>query len=165
MRNPFSYIKTALFQFSISTQFSSIWPINKTLSNATTLGQSEPGNNGNEGVLRIPQSSCITGTWPSDSVISKILLGGVLPLCREAVDVFYSPNLLGNHWMRTNQYIYIYIHILLSTEDCFIVSQLFSVDKHASCYKLGSKPCWLYVRYLTPETLPFSVLVKELFFF
>ena len=50
-------VKTFLFQtiqFSISTQFSSIWPIDRTLSGATTPGQSRPGSDGNEGVLYIP---------------------------------------------------------------------------------------------------------------
>ncbi len=32
------------------------------------------------------------------SVISRTLVGGVLPLCREAVGVFYSPSRLGNIW-------------------------------------------------------------------
>ena len=32
---------------------SSIWPIDKTLSGATTPGQSGPGSKGNEGVLHI----------------------------------------------------------------------------------------------------------------
>ena len=57
--------KTALFQaiqLSISTQFSSIWSIDKALSDATTLGPSGPGSDDNEGVLCIPQSSTITGT-------------------------------------------------------------------------------------------------------
>ena len=40
------------------------------LSGATTLGQSGPGSNGNEGVLRIPQRSSITGTSPSDCLVS-----------------------------------------------------------------------------------------------
>ena len=43
--------KTVLFQiiqFSISTQFSSIWPIDKTLSSSTTPGQSGPGSDGIE---------------------------------------------------------------------------------------------------------------------
>ena len=65
--------KTVLFQviqFSISTHFSSIWPIDKTLSDATTLGQSGLGSNGNEGVLYIPQSSSITWTSPSDCLVS-----------------------------------------------------------------------------------------------
>ena len=35
----------------------SIWPIDKTLSGATTPGQSGYGNNGNEGALHITQSS------------------------------------------------------------------------------------------------------------
>ena len=40
---------------------SSIWPIDRTWSGATILGQSGPGSDGNEGVLCIPQSSSITG--------------------------------------------------------------------------------------------------------
>ena len=40
--------------------FSSIWPIDRTLSGATTTGQSGPGSNGNERVLNISQSSSIT---------------------------------------------------------------------------------------------------------
>ena len=47
----------------------SIWPIDMTLLNATTPGQSGPGNNGNEGVLHIHQSSK-AGAWPSDGLIS-----------------------------------------------------------------------------------------------
>ena len=52
--------------FCISTQFSSICPIDRNLSGATTLSHSEPGNEGNGGVLRIPQSSNITGASSSD---------------------------------------------------------------------------------------------------
>ena len=57
------------------------------LSGATP-GQSGPGRNGNEGVLRIPQSPSITGTSPSDCFVSypEHLLG--VPLYREAVGVF-----------------------------------------------------------------------------
>ena len=49
---------------------SSIWPIGKTLSGATTLGQIEPGSNGNEEVHYIPQSSSITGVSLSDCLVS-----------------------------------------------------------------------------------------------
>ena len=62
-------VKTVLFQtiqFSTSTQFCSICQIDRTLSGAITLGQSRPGGDGNEEVFRIPQSSSITGTSPSD---------------------------------------------------------------------------------------------------
>ena len=62
-------IKTVLFQaiqFSISTQFSSIWGIDGTQSGANTPGKSRPGSDGNEGVLRIPQGSDIIGNTPSD---------------------------------------------------------------------------------------------------
>ena len=47
-------------------QFSSIWPIDRTLSGATNPDKSGPGSDGNEGVLCIPQNSSITGTSPSD---------------------------------------------------------------------------------------------------
>ena len=40
-----------------------------TLSGSTTLGQSWDGSNGNESVLRIPQSSK-TGASPSDYLLS-----------------------------------------------------------------------------------------------
>ena len=49
---------------------SSIWPVEKTLSGATTTGQSGPGSNGNKGLLRIPQSSSITDASPSDCLVS-----------------------------------------------------------------------------------------------
>ena len=74
---------------------SSIWPIDRTLSGATTLGLSGPGSDGNEGVLCIPQSSRITGASPSDCLMSypgHSLEGRVLPLCKDAVGVFYSPS-------------------------------------------------------------------------
>ena len=56
-------------QLSISIQFSSIWPIDKTQLGVTTQGQSEPGNNGNEKVLCISQSSSITGTTSLDCLM------------------------------------------------------------------------------------------------
>ena len=61
--------KIVLFQtiqFIISTQFSYISPIDRILSGAMTPGQSGHGNDGNKGVLRIPQSSGITGVSSSD---------------------------------------------------------------------------------------------------
>ena len=77
-----------------------------TLSVATTPGRSGPGSHGNEGVLRILQSSSIIGTSPSNCLVSytghsleesyvsvekksvcftaqltRPLVGEVLPLC------------------------------------------------------------------------------------
>ena len=40
-----------------------IWLIDRILSYATTLGQSGPGSDGNEGVPHIPQSSSFTGVY------------------------------------------------------------------------------------------------------
>ena len=75
----------------------SIWSIDRILSCAITLGQSGPGSDANEEVLRIPQSSSITRTSPSDCLVSYPGLHSeeVLPFSREAVGVFYSPNRLG----------------------------------------------------------------------
>ena len=92
-----------VIQFSIIAQFSSIWPIDRTLSGATTPGPSGPGSDGNKGVLHIPQSSSITGISPSDCLMlypGHLLGGGVLPLCRDVVSVFYSPSQLGNVHLR-----------------------------------------------------------------
>ena len=96
-------MKNNLFQkilFNISIQFSSICPIDKTLSGATTLGQCGPGSDGNKGVLNIPQNSSITGASPSDCLVSYLehsfAGGGVLSLCRDAVGMFYSPSQQGN---------------------------------------------------------------------
>ena len=41
-----------------------------TLSGATIPGQNEPGSDGNEEVIRISQSSSITGTSPSACFVS-----------------------------------------------------------------------------------------------
>ena len=72
---------------------SSIWTINKTLSGATTPDQGGSGNDGNKGVLRIPQSYSIIEASPSDWIVSYLghLLGEVVPLGRYVVGVFYSP--------------------------------------------------------------------------
>ena len=48
------------------------WPIDKTLSGATTLGQSGPGSDANEEVLCIPQYSRITKVSPLDQFMSYL---------------------------------------------------------------------------------------------
>ena len=68
-------VKTVLFQtiqFSISTLISSIWPIERTLSGATTPGQSGPRSNDNKGILCIPQNPSITGATPLDCFVSYL---------------------------------------------------------------------------------------------
>ena len=67
-------------------------------SGATPSAQSGRGNDGNEGLILILQSSSITRTSQSDCLVSYIENSlawvGVLTLCIEAVDVFYSPSRL-----------------------------------------------------------------------
>ena len=72
--------------------------IDKTLSGATTPGQSGPGSDGNEEVLRIPLSSSIIGALKSDCLMSypgPSWSGGVLSISRDVVGLFYSPSRLG----------------------------------------------------------------------
>ena len=94
--------KTVLFQtiqFCIGTQFSSIWPIDRTLSDTTAAGQSGPGSDDNE--VGAPHSPKLPQYWNLTirlfSVISRIFVWGVLPLCIEADSVFYIPSRLGKN--------------------------------------------------------------------
>ena len=54
----------------MSTQFSSIWPLDRILSCANTPNKSGPGSDGNEEVLCISQSSSIIGVLPSACLVS-----------------------------------------------------------------------------------------------
>ena len=86
-----------VIQFSKSSQFNSIWPTDRTLSGATTLDQSEPGSNDNEGIFWISQISSITGTSPSDCLVSypeHSLGGGLTPLQR-SIQCILQPQLTG----------------------------------------------------------------------
>ena len=106
--------KTVLIQtiqFSISIQFSSIWPIDRTLSGAITLGQSGPGSDDNEKVHLIPQSSSITGISPSDCFVSYpghsfFFGGGGLTPQQRCSRCILQPQ-------PTGQAIYIYIYIYI----------------------------------------------------
>ena len=87
-------------------QFSSIWPIDKHLSDATTPVLSGPGSSGIEVVLHIPQSSTSTEASSSDCLVfypGQSLAGGFTPLQRSII-VFYIPIRLGNLWF--------YIHFI-----------------------------------------------------
>ena len=73
--------------------FSSIWLLDRSLSGATTPSQSGPGSDGNKGVLRIPQSSSITGTSLSDCLVSYLehLLSVVYPSAEVQSVYFTAP--------------------------------------------------------------------------
>ena len=85
-RNPLTVCKQILDGI-----VSSIWPIDRTLSSATISGQSGFGNNGNEGVLHIPQISK-TGASSSEGLISyqdtRWKLEGLTP--SEEMQLVYS---------------------------------------------------------------------------
>ena len=124
-------------QFSISTHFSSILPIDRTLSGATSPNQSGPGRDGNKGVLPVSQSASITGTSPTDCLVSYAghsLERGFYPSTEKQLaystaladwasfkwsrsDCFwhlhFKKTLLTNNQTDTPTYIYIYIYICL----------------------------------------------------
>ena len=69
------FSQTVLFQtiqFIISMQLVLLDPLIMTLSGATIPSHGGPGCNVNEGVLRIPQNSCITGASQSDCLASYL---------------------------------------------------------------------------------------------
>ena len=67
-----SFICTQLIGFKYSKLLnSSIWPIDGTLTGTNTPSLSVPGNNGNEEVLHILQSSR-NEDLPSDSLVSYL---------------------------------------------------------------------------------------------
>ena len=94
---PFSVLFQTI-QFSITTQFCSIWPIDWTIWGANTRGLSGPWSGGNKCVLCTPQSSSINRTSPSDCLVSYLghsFGKRVVPLCSVVVGVFYNPSPLG----------------------------------------------------------------------
>ena len=58
-----------LLTVSYSWSNTSIWHIDGISSGTATPGQSEPGNNGDEEVLYIPQSSSIFVALPLDCLV------------------------------------------------------------------------------------------------
>ena len=108
--------KAVLFQtiqFSISTEFSLIWPIDRIPWCATPLGHSGTGSNGNKGVIWIPPNSSITGTAPSDCLVSYTGHSrGTLTLCDKIKDILW----VCKYTQRVCIHIYIYIYIYRERE-------------------------------------------------
>ena len=84
-------------------------------------------------VLRIPQSPSITGTSPSDCLVSYPghSLVSVLPLCRGAVGVFYSPSRLGNSILS--------LFDLPNAFKQFLYSNLFTIYIYIYMIRIGGK--------------------------
>ena len=104
-----------------------------------------------KGYFAFPGSSSISGTSPLDCLL---LYPGhfwvVLPICREAVGVFYSPRRLGIYI-----YIYIYHHVVLVAHIYLTLSHHFllsfiALGRSSGTYPLSSHSCWMYVRASRP---------------
>ena len=87
----FMHINSSIPNISVRTQFISIRSIDRTLSDTTTPGQSGPESDGNERVLRIPQSSCITESYLRHS------LGWFYPFIEMQFGAFYNSSQLSQN--------------------------------------------------------------------
>ena len=76
-------------QFSISTKYSSILPIDTTLSGSKSTGLSVPGSDRNKGVLLIPQFPALQDP-PHQSVQCYVqdTSWGVLTFCGGSISIF-----------------------------------------------------------------------------
>ena len=95
---------------------SSIWLIDRSLSGATTPGQSGPGSNSNEGILCISESSSFTGATQSDCLVSytRHSLGrGCLPPLQRC-----SISRLGNTSRVSKKNFYMQYQILTTLMKC-----------------------------------------------
>ena len=145
-------VKTVLFQiipFSMSTQFSSIWPIDRTLSDATTPGQSGSCSDGSEEVLRISQSYSITGTSPLNCLSSYTghSLGG--SYCSAKKQLVYSTAPV--NWAGFFRFVHSpYINFPYTFTHTYrpIVTVIILVNKIAD---LSSNSIWYYKYLLRPE--------------
>ena len=88
------------------------------LLGATTPGQSKPGSNGNEGVLRIPQSSSIIGSLPSDCLVSytEHSLGGRFYPSAEVQSVYSTVPAEWASWLVIFSYNYLVKNIISYTK-------------------------------------------------
>ena len=106
---------------------SSIWRIHRTLSGATTPGQSGPWSSGNEEVLCIPQSIRLF------SVISRTLMVvvvGVLTLLLRCSQCILQPQLTGLKQLQTaslNKSAVIYLSFLFFL---FVLTQWYKVRRN-----------------------------------
>ena len=65
-----------------------------TITGTATLGQSEPGSNGNEEEHHIPQSSRTGASSDGFSFIKSMFIRRISPFCKNTVCVFYNFSLL-----------------------------------------------------------------------
>ena len=103
-------------QFCLSTHFSFLRHLDRTLLNTTTPGLRGRGTDGNEGVLHIPHMSGITGSSPSESLAlyPGRSLGESYPSAeKQSVYSTASTNLGEDYIYIYIIYIYIYIYIYI----------------------------------------------------
>ena len=144
-------------------QFSSIWPIDRTLSGATALGQERTWERWQwRSTLHSPK---LQHYWNLNIRLSSVISGTTgkgffLPLCRGAVGVFYNPSRMSNTYESlpvrekrlintqtpiyiikiTQLYMYIYIYIYIYIYTNFVehnrhfLSTYFLVDRFVLPY-------------------------------
>ena len=113
------------------------------LSGVTTPGQSGPGSDGNKGVFRIPQSSCITGTSPSDCLVSypgHSFGGFTLLQTKQWVQTLNEADCISHH-----HYVVPQARIPLTLSRHFSLSFIAS-GKSSGLHSVSSHSCCMYFR-------------------
>ena len=100
--------QTVLFQtiqFSISTQFCSIWPIDRTLLSSTTLGRVDLGSMAKKGYSAFPKAPALLDilTFKLFNVISRILVRGSCPTTVVQLEYSTIPSRVGQKLTLKNQ--------------------------------------------------------------
>ena len=133
---------------------SSIWPIDRTLSSATTPSQSGPESNGKEGVLHIPQNSSITGASLSDCLVSypeQSLMGWGLTTLQRCSQGILQPQPAGLWKMNKLAKIMICkgIHSPKYAQYLLVLSQVPATREN--CYLNQQCSCWLPYHTVLPQ--------------
>ena len=105
--------------------------------------------------------------WRYVSQISYPRAFVILSICKGIFHIYnfyiYAISYQSSQFMRRTLHLCIcggtYIHLFTFMHtggtychpktDCFVVSQLSSVAKHTKCFKLGLKPNWLYISWIS----------------
>ena len=107
----FKQFNLACHLFAHNLNIKQFYLIDKTLSDASTTGQSGPRSNGSGGVLHIPHNSSITGASPSDFVVSSPENLLVMEMSCSSVEMQSLYSTSPANWVLVCVCIYIYIYI------------------------------------------------------
>ena len=156
-------------EFTIITQFSSIWHMDRTRSDDTTRSHSEPGSDGNKKELHIPQRSNITGTSPLHCLVSYAghTFGKYYPSAKMQ-PVHSTAQSISYIYLYIYIYIYIYIYTIIVSDTIsyfiFILCLCIPWGTNVSMYKDCTLKNWLLTAGFYVEIKYFVVNLRKISF-